>query len=261
MSDVIQRVGEYDQTCDEQRRMKARVEHIENGRAFWFDCDGDPDHWDAATGEADATYDIKGLWIPDPPAPPEGFAVMPRDYVAKAGDRVFAGTTNRWVDVTGWAGCSVVQLEGELAARIPTYIASPIPKPFRISDKGCGVYARRDGVEKKVVSTARREWRGEFYVWADDVGWTYRDDGVVCHQTTPSPLDLVRYISPLPEPEPQEQWVPTCELRWKQCKSGDGGGVWIWEHDKVCPRQILARQEQRWTCGEKSEWRPVGVEK
>lgn len=253
MSDIIQSVGEYDQTCDEQRRMKARVVHIENGRAFGFDCDGDPDHWDAATGEADSSYDIKGPWIPDPPEPPAGFVVMPKEYVAKDGDKL---TGSNWQ--CGWQkfprcfdGMSAADIEATYPSSGTHWIASPIPKPFSISEHGPGVYARRDGVEANVDAwnEISKTWSGR--VAGDLHGWF--DDGKV-NYTGEHPGDLVRYLRPLPKPT--VEWTPTNELRLAETSLSDSLATWYGKGGASTWRRL----EQKWTCGEKSEWRPVGVE-
>jgi hypothetical protein len=161
----------------------------------WKTCDG-------TTIYGPQADNITGPWH-EPPTPPDGFQLMPADYVSKAGDIARTGHCSDWFPLTAWLGRYSDQLSAHVGSGI--YIASPIPKPFRISDHGCGVYERRDGQE----ATVRRQCCGGLE--KSDLRWSSRtgagfewyDTGHVLECGIERDNDLVRYIGPLPEPQPE----------------------------------------------------------
>lgn len=138
------------------------------------------------------------------------------------------------------------------------FFAEPIPAPeppFRISTRGVGIYETRDGRQAKVTrnvsSSPKVLWEGN----TSSRDWTaWFDNGR--RGDTESKCDLVRYISPLPEPE---KWTPTCELRFVRPQNRHIGKPQL---NAVCHngyggfRLIL---EQKWTRGDDEQWRQVEV--
>jgi hypothetical protein len=136
------------------------------------------------------------------------------------------------------------------------------PKPFSISEHGPGVYETREGKETTVIgpsscSSAWHRWQGRY---------TYGDTGGLFSSGQPSCFDLVRYLRPLPKPEPQEyvsksgpailppqpEWTPT--NHYQQTTIVDGCE---WTSRWYGKPPSAARIEQRWTNGTEEEWRPV----
>lgn len=193
-----------------------------------------------------------------PPEPPAGCVVMPREYVAKAGD---------WTCLrgSGWddwdrSGKSAAQLDEQFPHNIPHYIAAPIPKPFSISEHGPGVYQTRDGREATITHKDGGEWpwHGCTTGISADIDMSWRDDGMFCFGPD-KPGDLIRYLRPLPETT--ETWVPTVELRWSDFVGlPQPGSAWVSCHDKNGTYSCNRVLEQKWTRGSESEWRPVEVQ-
>lgn len=138
------------------------------------------------------------------------------------------------------------------------------PKPFRISDHGLGVYETRDGREASIVGIrdglTAYPWNGR--VGSDWTSWT--NEGKYACTISRHSADLVRYIGPLPKSVEPEQWVPTCEDRYVYM------GLYTFtpiseEYKQSIPmwfdgRWHFVRHERKFTCGDKSEWRPIPVE-
>lgn len=126
---------------------------------------------------------------------------------------------------------------------------------FSISDHGRGVYETLTGKEAKVLEVCvnvKRQWVGEVGMWKN-VRWN--DDGI--EDAVGHSLNLVRYIGPLPKSEEPEQWVPTWELEWHKCPHNVRGATIVSTEDHALNE--VCRLERKWTCGDKSEWRPIPV--
>jgi hypothetical protein len=148
--------------------------------------------------------------IPDPPEPPAGFVVQDREaYRYTLGDRhVRLGFSRSWARFEGSChmGLSAIELDAKYPQEAPFYIASPIPKPFSISEHGPGVYETRGGRTAEVTALgnpADKKWQA---AWPDASCW-WPDNGR-CFCDTEVAYDLVRYLRPLPKPavDPGEGW-------------------------------------------------------
>lgn len=242
MSDVITKCGDYMHRHSTDR-LKARVVHIEDGYAFGFDSDGDPDSWRCSDGRSSCTRDITGPWIPEPPTPPEGFELKPKDYVAKEGDRCVWGRATSWHDVSGWKGFCAQELEDEFSARIPVYIASPIPKPAK-PDPGEGWRLLEEGETVECDDENRDvKFKEE---WSLDRGaFAGKNVGQKMRQYERNGLHFRRRL-----PDTKPEWTCVGDLRWRRPATG-------WASMTPDVAQILNTLEQRWTNGTDSEWRPV----
>jgi hypothetical protein len=258
MSDVIQKVGDYKQ----RNGGKAEVRFLD-GVAYGRDDLGSVTVWATTTGSVlldtgrtTGVADIVGEWQ-DPPAPPEpgeGWRLLEEGELPQEGDecRSRTNTKDEWTPCLNWS-------RNAPQSSVCIY-RRRIPKPFRISDHGPGVYETRDGREAKVDdrnNLAVHVWGGLLVcppegalrcTWTDAGRWSA--DITQTHRN-----DLVRYIGPLPVEEP---WVPTCELRWDKCSHTMSGATIVstgnYALNEVC------RLEQRWTRGTEEEWRPVKVD-
>lgn len=259
MSDVITGPGAY----GNPRNRRMDVKFVDGECAYGRDQDGDWCVWSTIDGgnllSNGTSYDITGPWIPDPPEPPAGFVVQDRETYrgVKGVDKVLI--CGEWQTVDGFEDMTAVEVDAEYPAK-PHWFASPIPKPFSISEHGPGVYETRDGREEPVTwrSPGGGVWgrEGQHPDWHDDGRMTALRE---------LPGDLVRYLRPLPKQEqPQEEWTPTNELRNRSielvglvAKDKRENGMYSVYANGNWFSVVL---EQKWTCGEKSEWRPVGVE-
>lgn len=196
-----------------------------------FACDG-----------AEGATDIVGEWI-DAPDPGEGWRPLKDEEVVEEGDE-FTRNGRVWLSPTETVGMAVRDARQRFIAPERVFYKRRIPQPFRVSEHGLGIYATRDGREATVDS---KDGLGEWSGMLDRGPWfgidrvTWKDDGH-WHNDRELPNDLVRYIGPLPKTEP-ETWVRTNELQWRYKRQ----------------ESIAPTLEQKWTCGDKSEWRPVEV--
>lgn len=213
MSDVIPKPGLYRQ----QNGRPADVKWVGDGKALGFDSNGEETAWWTATGKwtveapDDFGFHITGPWIPDPPEPPPGFAVMPKDYVAKVGDWAANNGHQKKFAVIDprnglWIGWSAERLDYDRPHNAPHYIAAPMPKPFSISEHGPGVYETRDGEE----ATVKRQCSVEVtYIWkgcTQSLSYASWADGGQFEVSRTLPHDLVRYLRPLPQPAVDPVW-------------------------------------------------------
>lgn len=252
---VITNPGSHRERCNG----KAQVNYVESssGWAFGYDSMGRATAWHCETGRANFGYSIIAEWH-DPPSPPDGYVVMPREYGIRPGDMFSDNVTRRqgspWRVVTSLVGKCQASLEQHNADLAPIYIASrvpPSPPEFRISDKGCGVYETRDGRQATVDSQYESTWGGV----CEDERREWNNDG----SQIPDHIlrgDLVRYISPLPTEQP---WTPTCELRLARPQNRHIGKPKLLGkcHNGHVGFDVIP--EQKWTRGVESEWRPIEV--
>ena len=278
MSDVIPKPGKYQQFSGRP----AEVKWVGDGKALGFDFGGEPTMWDAATGrwalamnEPEFCCHIVSPWPPDPPPKPvdpgEGWRLLGDDEVIADGDEYLCeGGRRQWFPVACAPpqGMTVAASHGWwIRDYVPVHYRRRIPKTFRISDQGCGVYETRDGREAvvtghnpgfKTTCRNRCEWVGATTEagrafstsWTDSGNWAIQDQAV----------DLVRYLRPLPEPE---GFLPTNELRTRTL--GLAGTV----PDNKRPNGTYSAfangswfsvvLEQKWTNGTVTEWRPIPV--
>jgi hypothetical protein len=174
------------------------------GRWYGLTGTGFMEWWDRTgiqRGSAgDFAGDIVSEWH-EPPTPPDGFQLMPADYVGEKGlDQIWlTGNDSYWSTIEG--DVSAERMDYLWPSHAPHYIASPIPKPFRISDHGCGVYECRDGSRAKVtqIDKSSYPWRGS----TDRVSTASWTDCGAFTIGVPQHFDLVRYIGPLPSPQPE----------------------------------------------------------
>lgn len=201
MSDIITGPGFYKQ----QNGGKAEVCGQSKLDGRWYGrpaCTATGHSWNHDGTSTAPSFNIVSAWIPEPPAPPPGFVVMPRNVKPYMG-------CQRWSRSLGWSPLmDDSYLEGSAeywdsrSAAAPIYFASPIPKPFRISEHGVGVYETRDGREATVFRRFGDGWAGPDL----PSGFEWYDDGRR-DSFGERPNDLVRYLRPLPQPE----WTPTNE--------------------------------------------------
>lgn len=236
---------------------KARVEFLGSmpGVAFGYDSQGRPTAWECETGATCYGKHIAAERV-DPPAPPpvdvgEGWRRLAKGDLIEIGDE--------WLDdVRGeWMPCDY-RIGTPFGANVGSGEWLPhrrrIPQPFRISTHGCGVYETRDGREANVTlikSGGAFSYPASGTVAGCAGEYTWTDEGQES-AVFKARRDLVRYLRPLPSPEPQ--WTPTCELRWKQPLRG-------WAGVTPAGAQMLNTLEQRWTCGDREEWRAVEIVK
>lgn len=267
MSDVITKPGLYRQ----QNGKQADVKWVGDGKALGFDHNGEETCWNAASGKWNGNapvnfqFHITGQWIPDPPEPPDGFQVMPKEYVAKEGDQVWSTSHGFWTKCFHAIGMTAGQYDqwnDQCRSEAPHFFASPIRKPFSISEHGPGVYETRDGREAVVIGRGC----GISFPWTGyiDEGERFNKSWKDCGtwQQGEQPQDLVRYLRPLPKtavdsPPAQSEWVPTNELRLWKCGYRDIGRFFtaISENESG-----YAHFVRKWTNGTDSEWRPVKVD-
>jgi len=246
MSNIIPSLGEYVDT----NGLPCRVVHIEGGWAFGFYSDGAGGVWECEDGYSPYYADIKGPKPPDPPTPPEGFQLADRETHKYRREDKIIGNRGGWLcfDAPEHVGLTAVEFDAKYPREEPFYIASPIPKPFSISEHGPGVYETRDGRRATVNSrlAGTRDWwngtvHGSGRTWKED-GW-YPTSG-------PCTEDLVRYIGPLEEP-----WVAT-DMHRETIVASDGTTwtkTWCGFVDLPKPRRI----EQKFTRGTEEQWREV----
>lgn len=148
----------------------------------------------------------------DPPAPPTGYEIRDRNYVPQRGDLLWECGT--WYAVFDHQ-LSIEDRDLQMPDLAPMFIASPIPKPFRISEHGPGLYETRDGREATVErkdGPGLHPWSGTLncgsegvcrLTWKDCGMWRASDECASTH-------DLVRYLGPLepqkPSVDPGEGW-------------------------------------------------------
>lgn len=223
-----------------RQRNGGKAEVFAEREGWWYGMDysGDAQCWRVngswrIGGEEHHSFDIVDVWHDPPPTPPDGFQLMPRNYVAREGDSLWNALPPAWQEVGGCAGQSAEEMEVELPGWAPVYIASPIPKP----DPGEGWRILRDYeiIEKGdewCCPEMSQEWSacGTLAVGSTPLEW-------FIHRTV-----FVRRRVP--------KWVATNELRWRQPpgSSSHGDGY------------VLRVLEQKWTFGNKHEWRPIPVE-
>lgn len=142
---------------------------------------------------------------------PEGWRLKPRNVKPVLGDKGHLADGG-WFDVLGdYVEFTAEQLDAKYKHCAPYFFIEPIPpaipatpeplgrveKPFSISTNGPGVYLARGGREIPIIGRLQDLWMGELNcdtpTWADDGSW------VSCSHD----YDLVRYLRPLPQPEPQ----------------------------------------------------------
>ncbi len=257
MSEVITKPGFYRTQDGEKAEVVGQASDgrwlgILNGAAWW-NSDGQLFCGIHRPGN------ITGPWH-DPPTPPDGFQLMPRKYLPTGGDMFCDAGGPLWKPIYSggtWVNrASAEWLDENRTPYAPHYIASPIPKPFRISEHGVGVYETRDGRELKVVSRCGPQsypWCGEQAIYRRQ--WS--DSGKRFHNRDVED-DLVRYIGPLPAEKPQEPWTCTGELRWNNADEACQARDAELDYARKAIKTVMVL-EQRWTRGTEEEWRPVPV--
>jgi hypothetical protein len=243
MNDVIQAVGPHKDKHGE----RCEVKHIDQGIAFGFDSDGDPAWWKCDTGNWQGAGDnyslhITGPWIEPPTVDVgEGWRLLEEGEMPQEGDecRWRENTNDPWQSALNWKRGNPQSAHCIYRRRVP--------KPFRISEHGPGVYLCRDGREYEVIPLPHGT---EFTWWTRKHAESWRDDGTwsLAHGEKCPDKDLVRYLRPLPQPE----WTPTDQ--YQQTTIVDGCE---WTSRWYGKPPSAARIEQRWTRGTESEWRPV----
>lgn len=236
MSFKIEKPGEFKQRDGRTSELLAQ----RGGYWFGINPSGFPCRWHIdGTHEEHTLSDIVG---PIPPKPPPGFQTYLSDKVSQW-DMIFS----QWDMI--YRGRSAAQLDVQFPNNAPHYIASPIPKTFRISDHGPGVYECRDGRQATVTGKIANPACGGKYPWEGigrDGECFFTDEGKFWAHEEESEADLVRYIGP-----PTEQpWTNTKTPRYRMVGSILIGpintAIWI--------------EERKWTRGTESEWRPVEVQ-
>jgi hypothetical protein len=209
--------------------------------------------------DVESHLDIVSPLVPGPPTPPvdpgEGWRLVdPDSEPLEAGDEHYSLTAWR-----PWFPAYAGRTQGEIAKEAPFGLGivptrRRVPPPFSISTHGPGVYERRDGERVPIHDRDGSEmfpWRS-----VSPIGWgEWSDNGIYRFYRHATSYDLVRYLGPLPVPEPEQPWVATCELRWRKCTRHDKGSVAV----GIGEGCLLFRLEQRWTCGDREEWRAVEV--
>lgn len=133
-------------------------------------------------------------------------------------------------------------------------------RAFRVSDHGCGIYETREGKQVSLVDKSGSEtfpWRAKFGA----IGYAaWGDDGRFYSDGKARPQDLVRYVGPLPQPA--EQWTKTCDLRLRRVSDKPELPavcvMWFDMKTNEWARRYYV-QEQRYTCGDREEWRAIGT--
>lgn len=192
----------------------------------------------------DYAFDLVAPWT-DAPDPGEGWRLLEEGEQVTSGDEYWHAK-KEWKPV-----CQFPKFDSNI------YVPHRrrVRPPFRISDKGPGLYATRDGRTAKVTEkcTTLRPWHGTVANYTGRFCW--HDDGT--YQGVPGQQissDLVRYIGPLPDETP---WVATSEYR-QHARNHEGVGSFLYWEAAYEPHPV--RIERKWTRGLEVEWRPVGVE-
>lgn len=304
MSDIITKIGEYQQHSERPER-KARVVHIENGKAFGFDCDGEPDVWDCDTGVCLESYNITGPWQ-DPPAFSVGDTVLVNCPSSNLHQHY--GTLERLSTINQWLVRfpeSVVWFTASQLTRVTLH--APLPDGFRLKPRNVKADVGDTGIHSKTKEWQLLQpyggWNGrtaetQDAMWPDYAPYFFAEPIRAPAPTRPEPGDgwrllaadeltangdermdgcdcpprwmavnffgmrVADYIEMYPVlkilgvrrrivPEP-EKWTPTCELEWRLCAVEDPLAVLQWDGD-------WRRLEQRFTCGDREQWRAIGV--
>jgi hypothetical protein len=175
---------------------------------------------------------ITGPWH-EPPTPPDGFQLMPADYVSKPGDMYWqGGRTNTWLHPV--IQLSATYRDAHYPENAQHYIASPIPKPA-LPDPGEGWRLLED--DETFIP-------GDECFDPHEERWRPRMDSIGCKQDRGS-WPTRRRI-----PEPQPEWVATNEYRRRV---GDSTGSVIVYWTGIEPH----RREQKFVRGTEHEWREV----
>jgi hypothetical protein len=210
--------------------------------------------------DVESHLDIVSPLVPGPPTPPvdpgEGWRLVdPDSEPLEAGDEHYSLTAWR-----PWFPAYAGRTQGEIAKEAPFGLGivptrRRVPPPFSISTHGPGVYERRDGERVQIHDRDGSEmfpWRS-----VNPIGWgEWSDNGIYRYFRHATNYDLVRYLGPLPVPEPQ--WVATCELRLLRLPPLHKGDVVL---RAKCDNGFgySVRLEQKWTRGDEVQWRSVEV--